>query len=72
MVSKTKGISTAWHAPNPSLTCGSGQSKRYIQVLAQAEAARASATRMAGTRKNQSLMTAARVSPGVRPGRLAR
>jgi hypothetical protein len=46
--------------------------ERYIQVLGAPESARTSATRMAGMRKNQSLITAAARSPGLASGRLRR
>ena len=71
-VSKAKGISAAWQAPNRWLSAGSGRSKRYIQVPAAPAAALASATRIAGIRKNQSLTTAARTSPGLAAGLLER
>src|ERR1039457_88678 len=72
MVSNTNGISAPWHAPSRWLSSGSGRSKRYIQVPGVPAAARASATRMAGMRKNQSLITAASRSPGLASVRLAR
>ena len=71
-VSNTNGISAAWQAPNPWLSRGSGWSNRYIQVSPAPAEARASATRMGGMRKNQSVITAASRSPGLAPGRLPR
>ena len=72
MVSNTKGISAAWHAPSRWLAVGRGVVETVEPGAAGPDAARASATRMAGMRKNQSVTTAARMSPALAPGRLAR
>src|SRR6202050_2266663 len=72
IVSNTNGSSAPWQAPSPWLSPGSGESNRYIQVAARPAAQCASATRIAGTRKNQSRITAPRTSPAPPEGRLAR
>src|ERR1039457_5458340 len=72
MVSNTNGISAPWQAPSLWLASGVGESKREIQGEGGPGGGGGAATRMGGILKNQSVSTAARMSPGLAPGRLAR
>ncbi|NIL86343.1 hypothetical protein RhoFasGS6_03744 [Rhodococcus fascians] len=68
-LSKTNGISIAWQAPSLPSYDGDGQANSYIYV---AEPERASAIRMTGIRKNQSVIAAIMTSPAVASGVSAR